>query len=186
MRARARPSRSFFQPAGEDLRLANFDHGFHVSERIQKVKCIDWTRLVDSRLLASSCNSGRVCRPIDHAWRFCYRCRGWQWKPPQAFCQKLSQAGCDGRIKSGGLANARYAATLSLSPSARITFSTVANSGFARAKAPCKDSPDLGLAIPHRRRGDRSIAAAFAGACCTGVLPKGVRCAVLRLPRSGK
>ena len=30
-------------------------------------------------------------------------------------------AGCDGRIKSGGLANARYAATLSLSPSARIT-----------------------------------------------------------------
>jgi len=95
-------------------------------------------------------------------------------------------AGCDGRIKSGGLANARYAATLSLSPSARITFSTVANSGFARAKAPCKDSPDLGLAIPHRRRGDRSIAAAFAGACCTGVLPKGVRCAVLRLPRSGK
>ena len=49
---------------------------------------------------------------------------------------------------------------------------------------PTVPTQDLGLAIPHRRQDDRSIAAALARACCAGVLPKGVRCAVLRLPRS--
>ena len=40
---------------------------------------IDLNRRVSPR---PYCNSGLLCRPVDHAWRFSYRCQQGQWKPP--------------------------------------------------------------------------------------------------------